>query len=187
MKIAPWIIIIILIGIIFLQRECGPSSITNQNSVTTIDTIFDTIEYTNTVYTPLPIYRDTGSTKWKTLTVDTIQILRDYFATISYVDTLQSDTNALIIVTDTISQNRIVNRQSKVTIFPHIIHTKTVLKQAFLPTRQIFLGFVIGSNPKQLSFSPSMVYISKKQTAYSFSYDILSGDMFFGLYWKIKW
>ena len=182
MKSAPWIIIVILLGVIFLQRECTPSI---ERPEITYDTVFDTIVYSNSVYIPQPVYRDTGSTQWLRFPVDTLQILSDYFARIGYRDTLQNDSNAIIIVTDTISQNRIISRHPQITLFPHLIRETTVIKLPSPNRRKLFIGINLGRNPLQFSLSPTFVYLSKKQTAYSFSYDVLSGDMFLGMYWKL--
>lgn len=82
MKSAPWIIIVVLLGVIFLQRECAPSSECPECPEVIYDTVIDTIVYSDSVYIPLPVYRDTGSTHWLRFPVDTLQILSDYFARI---------------------------------------------------------------------------------------------------------
>ncbi len=185
MSKAPWIIIIILLGVVFLQRECGPSNECPECPEVTYDTVLDTIVYNNSIYVPQPVYRDTGSTQWRLLPVDTLQILSDYFARIGYLDTLQNDSNALIVVIDTISQNRITYRHPQITLFPHLIRETTVVKLPSQIRRKLFIGLNIGRNPQQFSLAPSIMYLSKKQTAYSFSYDVLSGDIFMGVYWKL--
>ena len=185
MKSAPWIIILILLGVIFLQRECTPSLDYPDSPEVIYDTVFDTIVYSTTVYIPQPVYRDTGSTHWRLLPVDTLQILSDYFARFAYQDTLQNDSNAIIVVTDTISQNRITYRHPQITLFPHLIRETTVVKLPSPIRRKLFVGLNIGRNPHQFSLAPTLMYLSRKQTAYSFSYDVLSGDVFIGMYWKL--
>lgn len=185
MKSVSWIIIVILLGVIFLQRECAPSLVCPECPEVTYDTIFDTIVYSNSVYIPQPVYRDTGSTHWRLVPVDTLQILSDYFARIGYCDTIKNDSNAIIVITDTISQNQITYRYSKIKLFPHLIKETTVVKLPSPMRRKLFVGLNIGRNPLQFSLSPTLMYLSKKQTAYSFSYDVLSGDVSLGVYWKL--
>ncbi|MAE08514.1 MAG: hypothetical protein CL661_07110, partial [Bacteroidetes bacterium] len=149
------------------------------------DTIFDTIALPGIVYIPEPVYRDTGSTKWRRFPVDTFQILSDYFARIAYCDTIQFDSNAIIIITDTISQNLITYRKPQIILFPQIIRETNYIKVNPDVRRNIFLGFTIGRNPKRFSMAPSIIYQSKKRNTYSLSYDVLSGDINVGMYWKI--
>lgn len=186
MKTIPWVIVVILIGIIFLQKECSP----DQSNEVCIDIIYDTIHDTiicpTTVYTPKLIYRDTGSIHWRSLSIDTMQILNAYFARNLYIDTIQNDTNAIIILTDTISQNRIIYRYPQVTLFPrHITETKII---SVIPSQKgkLLLGIQLGRNPVQYSLSPSIMYQTKKEAAISFSYDILSKDVYFSFYWPIR-
>ncbi len=187
MKSAPWIIILVLLGVIFLQRECTPSHECLVCPEIVSDTIHDTIRVPLTHYVPNITYRDTGSTKWRSRSIDTALILSDYFTKYYYQDTLQNDSNAMIVITDTISQNRIIYRHPQITLFPPIIRVTTVVKIPSPLRSKLFIGLVLGRNPNIFSLAPSLVYQSKKQASYSFSYDLLSGDMFIGVYWKLGW
>ena len=72
MKATTYIIILVLLVIIFLQKECNT---VNQPLVRTsyiYDTIIDTVVLESNVYVPLPIYHDTGSTILLYQIVDTI-------------------------------------------------------------------------------------------------------------------
>ncbi len=189
MKSAPWIIIIVIIGIIFFQRECNTTtehSKCNHDVEVIIDTIHDTIEIISVQYVPSISYRDTGSVLWKYHKIDTALILADYFSKYYYQDTILYDTNGLIVVSDTITQNRISYRKPTITLYPRLIKQNNLINQVTQPKVKVFLGLGIGGNMTHFSLSPSLLLITKKETAYSLSYDLLDRGVNFTMYWKIK-
>lgn len=186
MKSAPWIIIVVLLGIILLQRECKPKGDYPVYLEVISDTIHDTITVSVTDYVPSISYRDTGSVKWQYRSIDTALILSDYFTSYYYKDTLINDTNALFIISDTISQNRIVYRKPQLTIYPNFIKQTSFIKKVNPPKRKLLAGIGIGRNSTHFALSPSLMLITKKQTAYSLSYDLLNRDIYFTMYWKLK-
>jgi hypothetical protein len=56
---------------------------------------------------PYPVFRDTGTTRWRSLPVDTGAILAEYFSRNVYRRILKNDTSALVVITDTVTQNRL--------------------------------------------------------------------------------
>ena len=186
MKTTPWIIIIVLLVALFLQRECTPVVVCPECPQTTSDTIRDTITKPTVHYIPKPIYTDTGRTKWRFHQVDTMQILSDYFSRHLYQDTLQNDSNALIVLTDTVSQNRIVYRYPQITLYPQTIRQSTWVEVPKPLKNTLYLGMSIGRNPTKFGLAPSAMFKSKKDHVYSFSYDLISHDMYVGIYWKIS-
>ena len=185
MKSLPYIIITILLLVLFLQNKYTPEPKTIIDIQTTTDTIHDTIFITIHHYTPKPIYTDTGSTKWRWYPVDTNQILTDYFARYFYIDTLQNDSNALIILLDTVSKNHITYRQPQITLYPKTIK-QTILVEVSQPkTNKVYYGMAIGRNPNQFSLAPTILFNSKNMV-YSLSYDILNKDLYVGLYWQLS-
>lgn len=185
MKSIPYIIITILLLALFLQHKYTPEPKSIIDIQTTTDTIHDTIYKTIHHYTPKPIYTDTGSTKWRWHPVDTNQIFADYFARYFYMDTLQNDSNALIILLDTVSQNRIMYRQPQITLYPKTIRQTSIVEVSQPKPNKVFLGIAIGRNPKQFSLAPLIMYQSKRM-AYSLSYDVLNKDLYVGLYWQLS-
>jgi len=186
MKKAPWLIIGVLLIVIFLQRIWWPSKkpMIKNETVTIYDTIHDTVPYPVIRYVPKPVFKDTGSIKWKWHKVDTSAILQDYFSKHYYIDTLANDSIALIIIRDTVSRNRIISRQKRLTFYPRTIKETTIRK---IPNkRKLFVGLAIGRNPKQFALSPSILYTSRKDNAYAFSYDVLNHDIYLSMYWKIR-
>jgi len=97
---------------------------------TRIDTIpGDSIPYAVEVQKPVPVFIDTGSTRWRDRPIDTAAILADYFARVFYRDTLKDDSSALVIVEDTVTENRLQGRRL---IFANrrpvaIIHTTSAI------------------------------------------------------------
>ncbi len=185
MKKAPWIIIATLLIVIFLQRECLVTQ-SHNSAETFYDTIHDTLPYPVIHYVPKLIYQDTGSTKWRWQKVDTTAILKDYFSRHYYADTLANDTNALIIVYDTISQNKIISRKPVIEIFTHLIKQTTIQKVPAMAKPMIYAGIGVGRNPNQFGLTGNVLYISRKDNAYSLSYDLLNHNLYFSMYWKIR-
>ena len=186
MKKIPWSIIVVLLVIIFLQRECTHKTPCTKETEIHFDTIHDTVPYPVVHYLPKIIYKDTGSVKWKSQPLDTPAILRAFFERHFYKDTLLNDTNALIIVSDTISQNKIIYRSPFFRIYPHIVRQIITIKQKAPNRRKLFLGLGAGSNINRFGLSANMLYITKKEQAYYFSYDVLNKSFYMGMYWKIK-
>jgi hypothetical protein len=186
MKKIPWLIIVALLVMIFLQRECNHETPGRTETVIRFDTIHDTVPYPVIHYQPKLIYIDTGSVKWKLQPVDTPAILAAFFAKHFYKDTLLNDTNALIVVSDTISRNRIISRSPLLRIYPHIIRQTKYIEQKAPGRRKFFLGIGAGRNLNRFGFSANILYLSKKEHGYSFSYDVLNKSFYVGMYWKIK-
>ena len=186
MKQVPWSIIVALLVIIFLQRECKHETPCTKETETHIDTIHDTVPYPVLRYLPKLIYKDTGSVKWRSQPVDTPAILSAFFARYFYKDTLLNDTNALIVVSDTISRNQIIYRSPFLRIYPHIIRQTTYIKQKASCRRKLFFGIGAGRNFNRFGLSASLLYTTKKEHAYSFSYDVLNKSFYVSMYWKIK-
>lgn len=186
MKSAPWIIIVVLLGIIFFQKECSTLTDMPVLPEVIIDTIHDTVVVHSVQYVPSISYIDTGSVKWQYNSIDTALILSDYFSKYYYQDTLLNDTNALFIISDTITQNRIVYRNPKLTIYPKFIKQTTYIKHVVPPTMKLLAGIGIGRSSKHFALSPSLMLITKKQTAYSLSYELLNRDIYFTMYWKLR-
>ena len=186
MKKAPWIIIATLLIIIFLQRECSVPKLPKDALVTSVDTIHDMVAYPVIKYIPKPVFKDTGSIKWRSMKIDTLEILAEYYARHYYVDTLVNDSQMQIIVCDTISQNKIIFRKPILTVYTQTIKQTTVVEPITILRRKVFAGIGIGRNPNQFGLTANLLYQTKKDQAYNLSYDLLNHDMYFSIYWKIR-
>ena len=189
------LIIIGLIIVIFLLRECkGESKGTPIEPVTIvkIETKYDTI--VETVETYIPEYRT--KVKWKivhdtievhdTIPTDTASILKDYFATYAYTDTLKTD-SVTFIVNDTISQNRILSRGINYSL---VYPTKIISTEREVNKRELYIGFGLGGDKQQLSYVGSELMLrNKKERIYGVGLGINNNFepiLTFKMSWKVK-
>ena len=186
MKITYPIIILILIAIIFLQREC--------NSPIKPDTIIihDTINYSDTIYKPKPYevikyqYKNIHHYKIDTVIdfalVDTMAILSDYFAKYVYKDTILNDTNGFITIYDTITKNRILSRSVHKKFYPTTYTVTTPIKHR----TKVYIGFGANGWLDKFGVSINMALLTKQDHLYSIGYDPLNKNVAINLYWKIR-
>ena len=187
-------IIILSLGILLLWftqcRRVDP--IVDEIVRTEVIVKWDTVQVEKTEYIPKIVEKviiniDTFSTP-----IDTVSVLKDYYAKYFYTDTIQIDTLGSIIVNDTVSRNLISFRDVQSNIF---IPTTTVTNTVYLYKREFFGGISIGGmiNPVQSEspidyISGELMYVNKKRNVYGFGlgidsdfHPIISGRM----YWKI--
>lgn len=182
------LIILILIVILILQRECNsPQPPVNSTVVTKIETKWDTLKIDSLVYVP----------KWKTRTetihdtipsdIDTLSILKDYYAKYFYTDTLDLDTLGNIVINDTVSRNIIVSRRIKPNVF---IPTTTIHSNTTTNKTRLYTGINMSANRQSLNQAGvNLMLKTKKSKMYGvgigFNRDlqpVISGS----LYWEIK-
>jgi len=185
------ILIVVLVIVILLMRECGGGhkDCDDKIDTTIVETVkWDTLRISEITYVP----------KWRTkiireydtipADVDTMGILKDYYATYFYTDTLLIDTIGNIVINDTVTENMIVSRTPKLSI---VIPTKTdkITITKYVNNREFYYGFGIQGSVSQMNFlGGDLLYKTKKNTAYGLSFGInqnfapvLGGRM----YWKI--
>ena len=186
------LLIVVLAAVLFLQRGCSSTPPVEPKVITEVVTQWDTIKVEQTKYVPQIIEKvvidiDTFSTP-----IDTVSVLKDYYAKYFYTDTIQLDTLGSIIVNDTITRNLISFRDVQSNIF---IPTTTITNTTYLYKREFFGGISVGGmiNPVQNEspinyISGELMYVNKKRNVYGFGLGvdnnflpIISGR----LYWKI--
>lgn len=188
------LIIAILIVIVLLMRSCGPSTNCPDGGkpivVTKIDTVFVTKEIPKTVYVPGVTVTIPGPTTYKD--IDTLAILQDFYSKRIYEDTIKLDTFGYVLVKDTISQNKIISRETQGEyIFPTITKTTTITIPP-KPKNQVYIGFdIMGSIKQPINyFGPSIMYKNKmdKVTEIGIGYDPYDNQAVgkFGMKWKIR-
>ena len=90
------------------------------------------------------------------------------------------------MISDTISQNRIVSRIPQIELFPHTI-VKTVTTKVPAPrTNKILLGIGVGRSVEQFGLSANIGLMTKKDNLYTLSYDALNKDIYLTMYWKLS-
>ena len=181
------LLIVVLIVIIFLMRSCqGGGDPIEPTVITKVEVKYDTIETIRETYVP----------KWKTKIVteidtfqapiDTLSVLKDYYAKYFYSDTLQIDTVGYAIINDTISRNTILARDIRTNI---LIPTTTITKEIYLNNNEFYWGIGLQGRTDQLNYlGGELLYRSKKRNVYGFGLGVnqdfqpvLSGRM----YWRI--
>lgn len=195
-----YIVIGVLIIVIIIMQMCHRSDTKvvykdkhhyRVDSVITIDTLRDTTRIISKVYIPGhtdTVYVDIPAN------VDTAKILKDYYTKYYQVDTLKNDTSALIIVKDTISQNRTQSRQWEfVNNRPTQIINKYYTYVENKPFNLHFGGF-IGGRPDMFLCGPSIMVTTNKHLTIGISGGLstdnpVNDKLYFGIfhmYWNIK-
>lgn len=180
-------IMAVLVAIIILQRMCTGTSICDPETVevTTVDTVWnDTTPREITVDVPYPVYKDTGSIRWREMDIDTMEILTEFFSRYYYQDTITDDSTFLCVIMDTVSQNMIRDRRF---IFqdlsPRVISTTHVnLKKK----RKLFLGGMLGGSAASIAAGGGLMYQTRRDHAYAYSYDAINKHHLITVYWKIS-
>ena len=186
------LLVVVLAALLFFQRGCSSTPPVEPKVITEVVTKWDTVKVEQTEYVPQIIEKvviniDTFSTP-----IDTVSVLKDYYAKYFYTDTIQLDTLGSIIVNDTITRNLISFRDVQSNIF---IPTTTITNTTYLYKRELFWGVAVGGmiNPVQNEspinyISGELMYVNKKRNVYGFGlgvdkdfFPIISGR----LYWKI--
>lgn len=112
--------------------------------------------------------------------VDTQSIIREYFKKRIYTDTLNDDTLELII-SDTISFNKLQGRFLKYRILTPTIINKTEIVNNYLEDRHSFYG---GFQAAHGTIAPSVVY-SNTRYQVNASYDVIQSRVIIGAHWKL--
>ena len=157
------IIIIVLIVMIILLKQCNGSLIDfnlfgNKNKqpdpiegtvITKIETKWDTVKFDSLVY--VPKWRVRVDTVHDTTLkyIDTLSILKDYYATYFYSDTLELDSIGNIIINDTISQNSIIFREINPNIY---IPTTIIQRDSLISKNEFYYGFGLAGNQEQFNY-----------------------------------
>jgi hypothetical protein len=175
---APYIIIILLLLTIFLQRECHRCPEVAQ---TTTDTIV--IRDTTIVHLP-PITPKPGRIEYVQLPaiIDTAAIIRDYFARRFGEDTLIDTRDLFLSLKWEVQENKPTYFQ------PTIINRKptTIITHTLKPRTQYYAGFATSGNQHRLGLSPTIAINTKQQNFYTLSFDIINKEAAVGMLWKIN-
>ena len=189
------LIIIGLVLVIFLLRDCkgeNKGALIEPVTIVKIETKYDTI--VETVETYIPQYRT--KIKYKTvhdtievhdtIPIDTASILKDYFETYAYTDTLKTD-SVTFVINDTISQNKILSRGINYSL---IYPTTIITTEREINKRELYIGFGLGGDKQQLSYVGSELLLrNKKQRIYGIGLGINNSFepiLTFKMSWKVK-
>jgi hypothetical protein len=148
----------------------------------------DTVTLYRTLRVPGPSHITYLSTPtWLPASPDS-SLLRNYYARVCYRDTLLNDTSALIVLSDTLSQNRIAAR--KLSFKNKRCSEVRYITQRIYPSppaqRHYYAGAALGGNGSSFSFGPSFLYEDKSGRLYQAQYDIIGQKYLLGINFKIK-
>ena len=191
-KNIPTLLVVVLAALLFFQRGCSSTPPVEPKVITEVVTKWDTVKVEQTEYVPQIIEKVVVNIDTFSTPIDTVSVLKDYYAKYFYTDTIQLDTLGSIIVNDTITRNLISFRDVQSNIF---IPTTTITNTTYLYKRELFWGVAVGGmiNPVQNEspinyVSGELMYVNKKRNVYGFGlgvdkdfFPIISGR----LYWKI--
>lgn len=187
LKNIPYLVILLLVGMLFLERECHKCPPTPGARIVTVrSTHIDTLYYPYAIPKPFPVFHDTGSIQYVILPADTLSIVKDYLSRNIYKRILVNDTNAHIVLIDTVTHNKLTQSILQAEFYSHI---RTISETRYItspPTRKLFLGAGIGLNPNQIEIIPSLMYGSKNEHYYSIGYDLMNSNLKITFWWKIK-
>jgi len=198
------IIILVLLGMLIISRYNGCAGKNVQTKIVkvsgksyeVIKHEIDTLEIIKKIFIDKPgkdIYHDTTIYVQIPMSIDTLAIIRDYFAKNVYKDTLVLDDSlGIIFIQDTISKNKIVHRTFKANIKERLINQTTYLKE--LPKPQLYYGLEGTFDKVDLfkGIGGGLLYKTKSDKIYKLNLGVMSDENSinpyanFGMYWKIK-
>jgi hypothetical protein len=191
-NISLWVILALVI-LLFLQRECGgrcDDCPEIQTEVLTDTIPGDSVPYP--VPSPIPdpeiVYQDTGRIDSFYLDVDTAAILKDYFASVIYTDTINEDSSFFAVIHDTLSRNRLIGRSFFFQNLRPISITTITNTVEGPPKLKLFLGPLLSysNDTKNLGVGGSVLLMTKRDNGYAYSYDFLNRQHQVVFYWKLK-
>ena len=196
MKKIPYIIILVLIGIIILMRSCDSDSVVGEDTVYTRtdtvykevhDTIVKKVNIENVRYVPFdrPDYTDIDTCNDKVS-----ELLKKYNRETTYRDTIVLDSLGTITLVDTVFQNSLKKRSIfKDYRIPLVTKTTTIIK-AQQQKRQLYIGGNLFGDRRNLqTITPGLLYKDRRDRVYQANVGIgFDGSISYGIgmYYKIK-
>ena len=186
------LLIVVLAVLLFYQKSCSSTPPVEPQTITEVITRWDTLKVATKEYVPKYIRKTIVNIDTFQAPIDTMSILRDYYAKYFYTDTIKVDSLGFIVINDTVTRNLISKRDVQSNIF---IPTTTITNTTYLYKRELFWGVAVGGmiNPVQNEspinyVSGELMYVNKKRNAYGFGVGVDQNfqPIFTGrLYWKI--
>lgn len=180
------LLIVVLAVLLFYQKSCSSTPPVEPQTITEVVTRWDTLKVATKEYVPKYIRKTIVNIDTFQVPIDTMSILRDYYAKYFYTDTIKVDSLGFIVINDTVTRNLISKRDVQSNIF---IPTTTITNTTYLYKRELFWGASISGNQEQIqSINGELMYVNKKRNAYGFGVGVDQNfqPIFTGrLYWKI--
>jgi len=180
------LLIIILAVVLLYQSQCSKKDPIEPEVIVTIETKWDTVNVTQTEY--VPKWRTKVVTEHDTIPqdIDTMSILRDYYAKYHYTDTLTLDTLGFLVLNDTISKNSVLSRSFTSDIS---MPTTNITIEIYLKKREFCWGMRLNGDPSQLNYlGGEFMYKNKQRNMFGVGVGVNQDlqPVFSGrMYWKI--
>lgn len=135
--------------------------------------------------TPVHIYHDTGSTRWRNLPIDTMAILKDYYSIYFYDDTLMNDTSAFI----RLQSHTIENKLHYGNLYFQNKRAKQIITTITPPAPERvkwFVGMGVNAIPGKQFLSGNLMIESPSGFAIAGAYDFMNSNVIVTGFYKIK-
>jgi len=160
------LLVVVLAALLFLQRGCSSTPPVEPEVITEVVTKWDTVKIEKIEYVPKIVEKVVVNIDTFSAPIDTVTVLKDYYAKYFYTDTIQIDTLGSIVINDTITRNLISMRDVQSNIF---IPTTTITNTIYLYKREFYGGISVGTtNQAVQNINGELLYINKKRDAYGF-------------------
>ncbi len=180
------LLIVVLAVLLLLQRSCSSTPQVEPKVITEVVTNWDTVKVTTKEYVPKYIRKTIVDIDTFQAPIDTVSILKDYYAKYFYTDTIKIDTLGTIVINDTVTRNLISIRDVQSNIF---IPTTTVTNTIYINKREFFGGVSVGANQQMIqNINGEFLYVNKKRNAYGFGVGLdpnFQPIYTVRMYWKI--
>ena len=180
------LLIVALAALLFFQRSCSSTPPVESEVIIEVITKWDTLKVSTKEYVPKYIRKTIVEIDTFQVPIDTISILKDYYAKYFYTDTIKVDSLGFIVINDTVTRNLISMRNVQSNIF---IPTTTITNTIYLYKRELFGGVSVGSTPTAIqNLNGELLFVNKKRQAYGFGLGLNNNfDPIYTarLYWKI--
>jgi hypothetical protein len=162
-----------------------------KHEIDTLEIVKTKIEYRKGDSIPYEVL--VHDTLYKMVDVDTMGIIKKYFSTLVYKDTLKLDDSlGTIVIIDTITENKIKGRVIQANVKERIIKDLTIVKE--LPKAQVYIGANASFNRVELlnSVGGGFIYKTKQDKLYQITIGAANSGaqitpyLGFGMYWKIS-
>jgi len=180
------LLIVVLAVLLFLQRSCSSTPPVEPEVITEVVTRWDTLKVATKEYVPKYIRKTVVEIDTFQVPIDTISILKNYYAKYFYTDTIKVDSLGFIVINDTVTRNLISKRDVQSNIF---IPTTTINNTIYLYKREFYGGVSVGTtNQAVQNINGELLYINKKRNAYGFGIGLnpqFQPVYTVRMYWKI--
>ena len=173
------------------MRACSGGG--NDNVVTEPTIITETVTKWDTLKIDSLVYVPKWRTKIETIhdtiptDIDTLSILKDYYAKYFYTDTLSLDSLGNIVINDTISRNSILFREIQPNV---LIPTTTVTNTVYINNREFYVGVGLKGRTNQINYlGGELLYKTKNKQVYGVGIGVnqdFQPVLGFSMHWKLS-